>query len=160
MVRTVHATVRFSHIAAFPQTAAYSSPRYGGEMEATRRAMVEEERISSTEANWHLQQEPSHFVAAASAETIQRMTRGKLTRRETEANQPEDRARLAPRPEFAHSYSFASFEGGAWRGEGAFEAATLTAQLDVGGRLNRAAERPVEFPTSSLPFAPEQAVTR
>ena len=61
---------------------------------------------------------------------------------------------------FAVMYSYANFEGGAWRGEGAFEAATLTAQLDVGGRLNRAAERPVEFPTSSLPFAPEQAVTR
>jgi len=58
VLHTVRATVRFTHVVQFPQTAAFSTPRYGlvSEIEATRRRIVREEQTSHAERNWHLAQ--------------------------------------------------------------------------------------------------------
>ena len=129
-IRTVRATVRFTNLAKFPQQAAFSAPQDG----QVPRARAMEERPRSAEIQTHLLEEPSLFTGAAAAGTIQRMTRGKIARREVEA-MGGPRTRLEQLSEFPHSYSYASFEGGAWRGGAAFEAATLTAQFDAGAAL-------------------------
>ena len=130
VMRTVRASVRFTNLAKFPQQAAFSAPQDG----QVPRATAMEERPRSAEIQTHLLEEPSLFTGAAAAGTIQRMTRGKIARREVEA-MGGPRTRLEQLSEFPHSYSYASFEGGAWRGGAAFEAATLTAQFDAGAAL-------------------------
>ena len=132
VIRTVRATVRFTNLAKFPQQHAFSAPQDGQVL--TRVARAIEERPRSAEMQTHLLEEPSLFTGAAAAGTIQRMTRGKIARRETEA-MGGPRARLEQLSEFPQSYSYASFEGGAWHGGAAFESATLTAQFDAGAAL-------------------------
>ena len=130
VIRTVRATVRFTNLAKFPQQHAFSSPKDG----RVQRARAMEERPRSAEMQTHLLEEPSLFTGAAAAGTIQRMTRGKIARRETEA-MGGPRARLEQLSEFPQSFSYASFEGGAWHGGAAVEAPTLTAQFDAGAKL-------------------------
>jgi len=164
VMRTVRASVRFTNLAKFPQQAAFSAPQDGQVL--TRAAKVMEERPRSAEIQTHLLEEPSLFTGAAAASTIQRMTRGKIARREVEA-MAGPRTRLEQLSEFPHSYSYASFEGGAWRGGAAFEAATLTAQFDAGA-LKRSHESANPFadppramnyavgPVAIVPAAPKQ----
>ena len=132
VMRTVRATVRFTNLAKFPQQHAFSAPQDGRVLTRVARAM--EERPRSAEMQTHLLEEPSLFTGAAAAGTIQRMTRGKIARRETEA-MGGPRARLEQLSEFPQSYSYASFEGGAWHGGAAVESATLTVQFDAGATL-------------------------
>ena len=147
VIRTVRATVRFTNLVKFPQQHAFSAPQDG----QVPRARAMEERPRSAEMQTHLLEEPSLFTGAAAAGTIQRMTRGKIARRETEA-MGGPRARLEQLSEFPQSYSYASFEGGAWRGGAAVESATLTAQFDAGA-LNGAGALKRSHVESAKPFA-------
>jgi len=96
-------------------------------------------------------------VGTAAAETIQRVTRGQLTRRATELPANNRHPRLEQFAAFPHSFSYASFEGGAWRGEAAFEAATLSVQYDAGakGSFSGGAQQPTPF--AATPRIPVQA---
>ena len=149
VIRTVRATVRFTNLAKFPQQHAFSAPQDGQVLTRVARAM--EERPRSAEMQTHLLEEPSLFTGAAAAGTIQRMTRGKIARRETEA-MGGPRARLEQLSEFPQLYSYASFEGGAWRGGAAVESATLTAQFDASA-LNGAGALKRSHVESAKPFA-------
>lgn len=132
VARTVMGARRMERLVGFAQVHAWAPPRFAQQEEAqvTREALVEEELCSPLERDQHRHSQPSPWALDAAAVAMQKAARGRHGRKAM-ARKQDERGVLrvdAGNKGFAVSYSYASFEGGAWRGEGAFEAATCTAQ--------------------------------
>ena len=133
VARTVLGAVRMERLVGFEQEHAWTMPRFAQQEEslAARQAsfMQEEEQCSTLERDLHRHSAPSQWAADAAAVAMQRAARGRQGRAAVARKQDEKGVlRVDPGKGFAVAYSYANFEGGAWRGEGAFEAATYTAQ--------------------------------